>query len=156
MESSEREKSCKKVVKKFAIAIKSATFASPFEKRASLRGREFIEKVAFRHSGVGPRLRVWKKLRKNFRKVLEVPGKALPLQPRSKNGSLSWVKDEFCEVCCRFPPAFSGLGLAQKKWKKFWRLRKKAYLCTPIRKDGDDKFIEKTGWSTRKQVPRTR
>lgn len=51
------KKVVKKVEKKFAIAIKSATFASPFEKRASLWGREFIEKVAFRHSGVGPRLR---------------------------------------------------------------------------------------------------
>ena len=31
-----------------------------------------------------------------------------------------------------------------KKTHLFWKLRKKAYLCTPIRKDGNDKFIEKT------------
>ena len=30
-----------------ADSEKSTTFASPFEKRASLRGQEFIDKVAF-------------------------------------------------------------------------------------------------------------
>lgn len=51
------------------------------------------------------------------------------------------------------PPLFPREKILKKK---FWRFGKKAYLCTPVRKDGDEKIIEKTERSTRKQVPRTR
>ena len=125
LQSCVREKSCKKVEKKFAIAIKSATFASPFEKRASLRGREFIEKVAIRHSVSVPLLRGWKKTSKKLQKSFGSSGKSATFAaPFEKRESFLSERRVLWSVL-PISSCFFRFGSCSKKVKKVLEIKKK-------------------------------